>query len=231
VLERKREILAAASRVFRRRGISGTGMRGIAAEAGMTVGNLYYYFENKQALLAFCQQDGLDGLLELAGRLASLDLPVEIRLYLLVVGHVERLNERTPGSLAHLEVEGLDGAFRDATLARRAEYEGALRGLVQEGMAAGRFRPGDAKVVALAVLGALNWTVKWFRPEGGKSPRQIGRTFADLLVCGLLAPGVELGTPDLSLLDAAAGKSPAEAKPLAAPPRRRAGRARAAPGR
>jgi AcrR family transcriptional regulator len=197
-LERKREILAAASRVFRRRGVPGAGMREIAAEAGMTAGNLYYYFENRQALLAFCQEDGLSGLLQLAARVASLDLPPQDRLYLLIVGHLERLNERTPGSLAHLEVEGLDGPFREAILSRRAEYEGALRALVQEGVDAGLFRPADAKVAALAILGALNWTVKWFRAEGGKPLAEIGREFAELLVRGLLAPGVELAAPDLA---------------------------------
>ncbi|MEO8277220.1 MAG: helix-turn-helix domain-containing protein, partial [Thermoanaerobaculia bacterium] len=41
---RRREILAAASRLFRREGLASAGMREIAAELGMTAGNLYYYF-------------------------------------------------------------------------------------------------------------------------------------------------------------------------------------------
>ncbi len=214
VLERKREILEAASRVFRRRGVHGTGMREIAAELGMTVGNLYYYFENKQALLAFCQQDGLSGLLALAERLREMPLSPAARLYLLIVGHVERVNEGTPGSLAHLEVEGLDGSFRDTILGRRGEYERALRRLIEDGIRAGAFRATDAKVAALAILGAMNWTVKWFRPEGGKAAREIGREFAELQVRGLLAPGVELQAPDLALLDSLSPPhAPAEARP------------------
>ena len=46
-VERKRQILEAASRVFRRKGLHGTGMRDIATELGMHAGNLYYYFPNK----------------------------------------------------------------------------------------------------------------------------------------------------------------------------------------
>src|SRR5688500_20331346 len=110
--ERKREILRAASDVFRRRGLHDTGMRDIAGELGMAVGNLYYYFENREALLAFCQEDGLDGLLALAARVRALALPVPQRLALLIAGHVVLLNEGTPGSLAHLEVEGLDQTRR-----------------------------------------------------------------------------------------------------------------------
>ena len=63
---RRREILAAASRVFRRKGFAATGMRDVAAELGMTAGNLYYYFAGKEAILAFCQQATLDDLLAAA---------------------------------------------------------------------------------------------------------------------------------------------------------------------
>ena len=66
VEQKKREILHAASAVFRRRGLHATGMRDIASEIGMHAGNIYYYFRNKQELLAFCQEDTLAGLLELA---------------------------------------------------------------------------------------------------------------------------------------------------------------------
>ncbi len=195
IAEKKRDILVAASRVFRAKGLHGTGMRDIAAELGMTVGNLYYYFENKHELLAFCQEDALDGLRALAARVRALPERADTRLYRLIVGHVELLNEGTPGSLAHLEVEALEGEWRRSALAGRDAYERAVQDLVSEGVAAKVFRRCDAKVSALALLGALNWTVKWFRPEGKKSAAEIGVEFAELLVRGLLAPGVELALP------------------------------------
>src|SRR4051795_3349096 len=87
VLARKREILGAAAVVFRRQGIHSAGMRDIAAAAGMAVGNLYYYFRDKQELLAFCQEDALEGLLALAQQVGALDLAADTRLFLLIVGH------------------------------------------------------------------------------------------------------------------------------------------------
>jgi AcrR family transcriptional regulator len=188
VLEKKREILDAASRVFRRRGLQSTGMRDIAAELGMAVGNLYYYFKDKEELLAFVQEDTLDGLLALSSRVRSRDLRADARLALLIEGHVVLLNEGTPGSLAHLEVEALGEPWRRRVQARRDEYELAFREIIEEGMAAGVFRSVDPKVSALAILGAVNWTVKWFRPDGGKTAGEIGRECAELLVRGLLAP-------------------------------------------
>ncbi|MDX1502043.1 MAG: TetR/AcrR family transcriptional regulator [Thermoanaerobaculia bacterium] len=182
---RKRAILEGASQVFRRRGLAATGMRDIAAELGMHVGNLYYYFENKQALLAFCQLDTLASLEELAASVEAAPRSAGEKLRRLIVGHVERLNERTPGSLAHLEVEALEEPWRSEVQRRRDAYEEVFRTLIRDGIAAGEFREVDPAVAALGVLGALNWTVKWFRPGGRRRAAQIGEEFADLLLNGL----------------------------------------------
>jgi len=192
--EKKRAILEGAARVFRRQGLAATGMRDIAAELGMAVGNLYYYFRDREELIAFVQEDALDGLLELADRVRRLPLGADAKLHLLIAGHVVRVNEGTPGALAHLETEGL-GESREALRARRDAYERAFRELIEEGAAAGVFGPVDAALAARIVLGAVNWTVRWFKPEGGKSARQIGREAAALLVRGLLAPGVDPAAP------------------------------------
>lgn len=193
-VRQKRRILEAASRLFRHRGLHATGMRDIADELGMHVGNLYYYFRNKQDLLAFCQDDALRGLLDEAATALAADLPPDRKLRRLIVAHVERLNEATPGSLAHLEVEALEEPRRSEILARRQQYEAAFRTLIEEGMAAGLFRAADAKVASLAILGALNWTVKWFRSDGRRTAGSIGREFGDLLVGGLLAQPDPAGT-------------------------------------
>jgi AcrR family transcriptional regulator len=183
----RRRILEAASRVFREQGLQAAGMRDIAAELDMHVGNLYYYFRDKSELLAFCQEATLERLHALAARVAAADLPADAKLRMLVAGHVVALNEEVPGSLAHLEIEAIDPARRPAIVKRRDAYEESWRRLVAEGIAAGVFRRVDASTAARALLGAVNWTVKWFRADGGSSAREIGEQFADVLVGGLAA--------------------------------------------
>ena len=196
---KKREILAAAARAFRRKGLAATGMRDISEEAGMQVGNLYYYFENKEALLAFCQLDALTGLQELGRWVEEQELGASGRLYLLVLGHVLRLNEGTPGSLAHLEVEALGAEWRARLQQERDAYEAVFRQVIRDGIASGELRETDASVAARAILGAVNWTVKWYRPEGERSAREIGEIFAEQMVRGLLAPDVAFEKPAVSL--------------------------------
>ncbi|WP_245878451.1 TetR/AcrR family transcriptional regulator [Streptosporangium subroseum] len=50
--DRTREVIVeTALRLFRERGYEATTMRAIAAEAGVSVGNAYYYFASKEALI------------------------------------------------------------------------------------------------------------------------------------------------------------------------------------
>src|SRR6185503_15258421 len=140
------------------------------------VGNLYYYFADKQALLAFCQEDALAGLLELAARVRATELPADQRLWLLVV-------------------DGLAPAARTAVLTQRDAYEETFREVVRQGASERLFRDVDPKLAALTLLGALNWTAQWYRPGGGKTARALGQEMADLLVRGLLADGKRLRRP------------------------------------
>ena len=70
-------------------------------------------------------------------------------------------------------------------LRRRRRYERVFRRLIEEGISVGVFRQQNAKVATLAILGAVNWTVKWYRSEGQQTADEIGDEFADLLVRGL----------------------------------------------
>ena len=187
VRARRRHILEAAAEAFRDRGFHATTMRDIAAKAGMTVGNLYYYFKNKDDLLAFCQEDALGRLLSLAKEVKRRDDAPDRALAELIRGHLECLNHDVPASLGHLEVAPTEGERGRRLASMRDRYERAVRGLVADGQKQGLFRAGDPKVAALAILGAVNWTVRWYSPRGNRSLDEIATAFADQLVGGLRA--------------------------------------------
>jgi AcrR family transcriptional regulator len=71
--ETRGRILAAAAHVFARHGYSAGTTNRIAAEAGLSIGSLYQYFPNKDAVLVELVRRHLDeGTAALAGRLESL---------------------------------------------------------------------------------------------------------------------------------------------------------------
>lgn len=192
VLSRKRAILRAAGEAFRARGYHATSMREVAAACGMAVGNLYYYFRSKPALLAFCQLETAGRLLAMARTPAIRALPPHERLRWMIVAHVYCVHESFPGAAAHVTLDPLPEPERSQCVRRRDRYERALRAVIEEGVAAGVFREVDPKVAAWTILGALNATVSWYRRGGARSARDLGAQMADLLVRGLLADGAAL---------------------------------------
>src|SRR5687767_10191614 len=185
--EKRKEILRLAEGAFRELGFAGAGMREIAAAAGMRPGNLYYYFRGKDELLYFCQKQALTRLLEEAKRILKEDGPAPERLRRLVASHVRLLLEETGGSAANLEFRSLPPARRAEIATHRDRYERIFRAEIARGSKDGSLRRVDAKLATLAILGAANGTVVWWRPDGPLRPAEIAAAFGDLLVGGLLS--------------------------------------------
>jgi AcrR family transcriptional regulator len=183
---RRLSILRAAARVFRRLGVSATGMREIAEEADLSPGNLYYYFSGKDEILLFCQERTLERLAAAVKAARAIPGSWAGRLRTVLAGHVHCMLDELEGATAHLEFEALPEAMRAGVVQKRDAYERAVRALVVEGAKAGEFSTGDPALATRAMLGALNWTARWYRHDGAQSVAEIADALADYLVRGLL---------------------------------------------
>jgi AcrR family transcriptional regulator len=183
---RRMEILRAAARVFRRRGVAAAGMREIAEEADLSPGNLYYYFSGKDEILLFCQERTLAHMLAAVDAARATASSAADQLRAVLRAHVHALLDELEGATAHLEVDLLPEGMRAPVIEKRDRYERAVRQLVMEGIARDEFAHADAALVTRAMLGAVNWTARWYRPEGTRPVAEIAATLADYLVKGLL---------------------------------------------
>ena len=186
--DRRTEILRRAAAVFREKGFHGAGMREIAAGLGMTPGNLYYYFRSKEDLLYACQQISLTRLLSSAESIREQRMPADEALRALIGAHLDLTLDELGGSAAHVEFHALPDDLLEEIVGMRDVYEKHIRSLIQRGITEGTFRPVDVKLTTMALLGALNWSVVWFKPEGPWSSPDLVAGFADVFVDGLRNP-------------------------------------------
>ena len=187
--QRRVEILKSAAAAFRRRGYHGASMGEIADALQMTKGSLYYYFRNKEEILYFCHDYSLDLILDLLDKVEADGNPPDVRLRKLVVAFVHMIIDELQGTALTLDLQALSKAHLRKVIAKRDRFDRGVRRILQEGMASGAFAAGDPKLLAFAILGAVNWITRWFDPKGQARSAEIGRTFADFLVGGLRAAG------------------------------------------
>ena len=191
--DRREEILRRAADVFRRKGFHAAGMREIAEGLGLAPGALYYYFDGKDDLLHACQDLTLRRLVEGARAALREAAGAAPRLRALVANHLEVTLTETGGTAAHVEFRALPASRWKEVVRRRDAYEAIFRRVVREGVRRGELRPVDPRAATWAILGALNWTVVWWRPEGGRTAADLARSYADVLLGGLAPAAGEGG--------------------------------------
>jgi len=119
--DRRRQILRAAMTCFARRGFHLTTMNDISAEAQISVGLIYRYFDSKDAVITFMASEHLDdlrGVLEQARRAPTLFEALE----LVSIRHCEEQPE-------HLHLSLVLDLFAEA--ARNEQVRGLLRDVTQ----------------------------------------------------------------------------------------------------
>ncbi len=186
VVRKRIEILRSAAARFRDVGFEAASMREIAFAVGLTPGALYHYFESKSDLLYFCQEFSADRLIEKARKVLRLRTSWNGKLRAMICEHLLCMLDELHGSAAHIEFHALPAPRLRKIVGKRDAYEAMVRGVIEKGIRAREFRPCDPKMATLAILGAVNWTARWYRPDGPMPPHEIAAHFSDFLAGGLL---------------------------------------------
>jgi AcrR family transcriptional regulator len=183
--DRRSAIVQSAQGAIRELGLKRAGMREIARAAGLSAGNLYYYFRNKHELVYFCQDQTLDRLLEVVKQ-AHANRSAAAALETIVRGHLTVLLDPATAGAVHLDFEDLPKPLLKKLVEKRDRYERAVRAVMEEGQRHGQIFAGDPKVQTFVLLGALNWAARWFNPSGPLSVEDVAEVYVPQLLKGLL---------------------------------------------
>jgi AcrR family transcriptional regulator len=170
-IERKSQILDAATAVFARKGFYEASMDDIVDESGLSKGALYWYFKSKDQIISALLDRLFEPELEELRALGNAEGSARARVLefaALTAREMKRMTRIIP-----LTYEFYALAFRNPAVRKKLreflrEYIRNLIPLIEQGMARGEFRQTDAAQIATALAAAGEGTLLlWvYDPKG-----------------------------------------------------------------
>jgi AcrR family transcriptional regulator len=183
----REDILDAAAQVFRQKGFHGASMSAIAGAVNLQKASLYHHVASKQEILLALLDRALGMLTDHIAGIAAQDIPADQKLRQMIRAYLSALSENGDLTAVLLfEHRSLDKKSHARHVPQRDKFEGLWRDVLNEGVRTKIFDCKDTGMAVRTLMGVMNWTLTWYRPEGGKSIEQIADGYADLLFHGLL---------------------------------------------
>ena len=185
--EKRRQILAAAVRVFARKGFHASRVGDIAEEAGVAHGLLYHYFDSKDELLETIFHETWSELLAAMRDVEESDAPAREQLRG-VAAILLRSWRRDPELVRVLVREVARSPQLQERLVEVGEAFAAIRRMIERGQADGDFRADlDPRLASFVFYGALEETLTGWAfgqlPDDDEQVALAEATIVDV-VCG-----------------------------------------------
>jgi AcrR family transcriptional regulator len=173
---RRDELLQAAAKIFSKKGFAAASLREICGMAGIQPTSLYYHFRSKESLFAAVHKIGMErankaidaSVVELSDPWQRLEAACATAMSFILDSSDYAIVVRVDPSMR------LEPALQRQINQDRLDYERRFRRLITDLPLEGGI---DRSLFRLALLGAMNWSVYWYK-QGRWAPAEIGRRLA-----------------------------------------------------
>jgi AcrR family transcriptional regulator len=180
-------ILDAAAQVFRQKGFHGASMSAIAKAVNLQKASLYHHVTSKQEILLALLDRALGMLTDHIAGIAAQNIPADQKLRQMMRAYLIALADNSDlSSVLLFEHRSLDKKSHARHVPQRDKFEKLWRDVIDEGVRTKMFSCADSGMAVRALMGVMNWTLTWYRPEGNKSIENVADEYADLMFHGLL---------------------------------------------
>lgn len=185
---RRAEIHATFIRHVAERGYEATNLGDIADELGMSKGTIVHHFGTKAQMLRELEETYMTRQLAAVALMwERLAKPTERLAAVIHASALLQVVARDATVATQREVVQLAGDPEMQQVRKlRRELQETVVAEVRRGIAAGTFRDLDPELTVLQMFGALQWMWTWFRPGGAREPEQVGGTFVEIVLGGIL---------------------------------------------
>ncbi len=182
--EKRKKILHNAAKLFAKKGYEKASLEEIAARLKLTKASLYHYVKSKDEVLYLIQLDAIEEILTAVKQVNLSDRSPSQKLRDIVKKYIEiGTQKHIIGALRQQELI-LPKKWRNLIIAERDKFDNECRRIILEGIDSGEFKSRNWKMSYMATIGALNWILKWYSPQGDLSVEEISDAMIDFILRG-----------------------------------------------
>ncbi|EAQ04183.1 putative TetR-family transcriptional regulator [Pseudooceanicola batsensis HTCC2597] len=175
---RKAEIIEAAAQCFMERGYHATTVDDVATRLNATKGRIYHHYATKTDLFFDVHRTGMDRLFSAIRPVHDRGGPARERLVAMLLAHARAMLEHhtyetvvAQGVQVHRfdqTTEGQRQTMRDL-IATRDTLEQLFKSTLEDAIAEGTLAARDVSIAVKVLLGGLQWSIFWYRPQPGET--------------------------------------------------------------
>ena len=183
------KILDSAAEAFAAAGYAACSMTDVARMGGASKARLYHYYESKEAILFDLLDRHIRRLADIAGEVRARaqreHMAPRAELELMIASFLDAYRTARTRHIALLnDVKFLGEAQRADIVAR----ERAVVGAFADGLARAfpqRVTAANQRAVTMMLMGAMNWTFTWLKPDGPLSYADYAAEVSKVMLSGL----------------------------------------------
>lgn len=191
------QIIEAAAVCFMKYGLEKATMEDMAHELGSTKGRVYHHFRSKNEIFFAVYRQAMQFCFDAVLPIVNQPMPANEKLFEMAKAHGLVMMETLPyqrsirqGVNVYLHGHNIttEREVLNELIARRNDYEGLYRTVLQNGIEDGTLFVPDVAIAGRAIMGALNSLVDWYRvrPDQSRADQiAIADTLAKTIIRGL----------------------------------------------
>ena len=186
--ERRLRILNGALKLFARRGLEATRIADIAHETNMSLGLIYHYYHDKEALYGELIASAFEKLISACHFLEAMDKPVREKIPLAINGLLKVLTEQEDAALNHLliaQASASDATPQEVKQCIAHCYPEPYRimaDIMRQGQAEGSVRDYPPEALAMLFWTTLNGIAIYKASHGAHTPSPDGALIASMFL-------------------------------------------------
>ena len=184
--EKRKEICDIATKLFVEKGFEKTTTRDIARASGINSSSLYYYFEDKEAILYEILIEIMNDSLEQMQEIERSDVSLKEKIYTIIKLHTEiyGIDPIRMELIVHNQ-KSVSPEHWEEIKGKQKEYAKIVSRILSKMRDREEIADLDPTVCTFALFGMIQWSYRWYDPNGEIKPHQLTDMFARIFTKGV----------------------------------------------